>query len=164
MSTRQHQDNQQNLDHHRIAQAHRGADNGFELRAGLRWNDSALDKLPDDQPHPLVNHKLRHQQQWQGHQKADVYIHVIKKRDFTSAACRITGQHRKHQQRQPGKQGNDNHSALDQTKRIGVYPSANEKLKKRAAQYQGKVIGLFIVGGMIHRIFNINTLDYFRKK
>ena len=79
MSGRQHQDNQQNLDHHRIAQAHRGADNGFELRSGLRWNDSAFNKLPDSQPHSLVDHKFRDQEQWQGHQKSDVYIHVIEK-------------------------------------------------------------------------------------
>ena len=83
MSGRQHQDNQQNFDDYRIAQAHCGIDKGFELRPGLRKNDSAFNKLPDGQPDPLVHHELRDQQQGQGHQKADVNIDVIKKGDFT---------------------------------------------------------------------------------
>jgi len=85
MATRPHQDKEQNLDHHRVTQAQRGANNSVELRAGLRRNDPALDKLPEDPSDPLVGHELREQQQWQGYEKADVCLHVIKKWDFNNA-------------------------------------------------------------------------------
>jgi hypothetical protein len=75
-----HEDDQQHLGEHRIAQPERRLDGAVETRQIFLGNQLSLQKLQQQRAHPEVHDQLRNDEQRHRHQKADVDFHVLQKR------------------------------------------------------------------------------------
>ena len=91
-------------------------------------------------PHAPVHHKLGNDQQGHRQQEANVNFHVHQEGYGRTPAQHLSFQSREHQERQPGKQRDDDDASAHQHQRIVGQVRAAQKLEERPAKDEREVV------------------------
>ena len=114
----------------------------IEPRQGALGDQIAVQELLHHRPHAPVHHQLGNDQQRQRHQEADMYFHVQQERHGRAPAQQLPFQSREQQQRQPGEQRDDEDALAQQLSASSGQVRPAQKLEKRPAQDERKILGL----------------------
>ena len=134
-----HEGDEQHLGEHRVAQPKRRRDGGVEPRHRVLGDQISFPELLQQGAHALVHDELGNDQQRQGHQEADVNLHVQQKGYSRTAAQHLPLQGREHQERQPGKQRDDEDALTHQQQRIVGQVRPAQELEERPAEDEREV-------------------------
>ena len=100
----------------------------------------AFQELLHHGTHALVHHQLGNDQQGHRHQEADVNFHVQQEGHGHAPAQHLSFQGREHQERQPGKQRDDDDALAHQHQRIVGQMRPAQELEERPAQDEREVL------------------------
>ena len=135
-----HEGDEQHLGEHRVAQPKCRRDGGIEPRHGAFGDQIAFQELLHHETHAPVHDKLGNDQQGHRHQEADVNFQVQQERHGRAPAQQLPFQSGEHQERQPGKQRDDDNTPPHQPQRIVGQMRPTQKLEERPAQDEREVL------------------------
>jgi hypothetical protein len=131
---------QQNLDQHRVPQAHGRLVGRHELRAVRLRHQIALEEAMHQRPHALMHHELGDDQQRQGHQQPHVDLDVLEEGHLDGRAPRPPGQDRQHEQGEPGEGHGHDDAPAQELERIAHQVGPPGELEERPAQHQREIV------------------------
>jgi hypothetical protein len=129
------QDQQPQLDRHRVAQLHRRVNGGDEPWHILADHDAAGEKRVRHRAYPRMHHHFGHDQHRQGDQQATVCLDVAQEWQRRSRD-QVPADKRQPQQRKPRKSRDDEDSTLQELESIAGEARPAEQLKDRPAKDQ----------------------------